>query len=162
MPILHFCEGIYYCEYDLNQYSTFPQLDAIQFIKMKYFFKICQLLTMHKRKNSQCYDIALMGSLVIIQCSDTNQDYFSILPINQISLDYLTIEKPNFSFSKINMIDQYLIGNTIYKLELYEEKDLGLQFINSLDQNAFRTLLQTKKHSNYKQKISKLIQMYNE
>ncbi|CAD8115217.1 unnamed protein product [Paramecium sonneborni] len=127
MAILRFSEGNYYCEYDLKQYSAFPLLDAV--------------FPSTSRANSSCYDIVLMRTLVIIECSYTNGDYFSILTVNQSPIVYLAIAKPKDSFRKLDMIDSYLIRGTIDKLELYEEKQLTLQLINSLDQDSLRILL---------------------
>ncbi|CAD8192925.1 unnamed protein product [Paramecium octaurelia] len=127
MAILLLNEGTYYCEYDLKYYSTFPNLQA--------------LFQSTGRANSKCYDIALLTTLVITECSDEEGDYFSILKIDQSPHTYLPVEKPKDSFRKLDMIDQYLLRGTVDKLELYQEQEETLVFLNSLDQTAMRTLL---------------------
>ena len=82
-----------------------------------------------------------METLVITECSDNDGDYLSFLVINQPQIYYLAIEKPKDSFRKLDMIDQYLLRGTVDKLELYEEKELKIELINSLDQAVLRELL---------------------
>ncbi|CAK89357.1 unnamed protein product (macronuclear) [Paramecium tetraurelia] len=127
MAILLLNEGTYYSEYDLKYYSTFPNLQA--------------LFQSTGRANSICYDIALLSTLVITECSDDEGDYFSILKIDQSPHTYLPIEKPKDSFRKLDMIDQYLLRGTVDKLELYQEQGETLIFLNSLDSAAMKTLL---------------------
>ncbi|CAK63417.1 unnamed protein product (macronuclear) [Paramecium tetraurelia] len=119
--------GKYYSEYDLNYYSTIPRLDT--------------LYPSTLRANSQCFDIALMSTIVVTECSNDDGDYFSILKIKQSPPAYLPIEKPLDSFRKLDMIDQYLLRGTANKLELYQEQEEAIVLLNNLDQAALRVLL---------------------
>lgn len=68
MAILRLSENQYYSEYDLKEYSTLPNLAAV--------------FPSTRRVNSKCYDVALLNTLVVTECSDNDGDYFSILKIN--------------------------------------------------------------------------------
>ncbi|CAD8103076.1 unnamed protein product [Paramecium primaurelia] len=127
MAILIYDDGLYYSEYDLNYYSTTPKLEAVH--------------PSTRRANSKCYDIALLNTIVVTECSDNDGDYLSILKIEQSLPTYIPIEKPLDTFRKLDMIDQYLLRGTIDKLELYQEVNETLVFLNNLDQAAMRILL---------------------
>lgn len=68
MAILRYYDGIYYSEYDLINYSTFPNLAAVY--------------PSTGKRNSKCFDIVLMNTIIITECSDDEGDYFSIQKIN--------------------------------------------------------------------------------
>lgn len=64
MAILRFGDGIYYSEYDIKYYSTTPNLDGLH--------------PSTRRANSKCYDVALLNTIVVTECSDNDGDYLSI------------------------------------------------------------------------------------
>ncbi|CAD8052778.1 unnamed protein product [Paramecium sonneborni] len=130
MAILRYYEGIYYSEYDLINYSTFPNLAAVY--------------PSTGKRNSKCFDIVLMNTIIITECSDDEGDYFSIQKINQSTYNYLTIQKPKDAFRKLDMIDKYLLRGNVDKLELYQEKEQTLEFLDILDSAALRILLNQK------------------
>lgn len=67
MSILRSDDGLYYSEFDLQLYSTTPKLGAVP--------------PSTRRPKSKCYDIALFTTIIVTECSDDQEDYFSIIKI---------------------------------------------------------------------------------
>ncbi|CAD8089929.1 unnamed protein product [Paramecium sonneborni] len=127
MTILRKSEEQYYFGLNSNLYSTIPLIEVIQ-------------PTFQKEK--QCFDIAQIDILIITECNDEQEDFFSIYSIATGLFTYLPISKFNQGLRKLDLIDNYLFRGTEDKLEVYSQQDGLIQHLSTLDSQKMQQLLQ--------------------
>ncbi|CAD8065857.1 unnamed protein product [Paramecium sonneborni] len=120
-------ENMYFIEYNSELSGATPLIDTSQQLNLKV--------------DSTCYDVVQLLKVHIIECSNTEGDYFAIL--EEESLSTMQIQKATNLQRKIDQLDNILIRTLTNYLEVYQLlQDNQLVLQGTLTSEILRALTQ--------------------
>ncbi|CAD8121114.1 unnamed protein product [Paramecium sonneborni] len=116
----------YYIDYNSVMFETTPFIDKVQELNVY--------------PNSTCYDLVEINLQFIVECHNDEGDYF--IHVNQDEHSYIPVNNSIGLQRKLDQLDNYILRNMYYSLELYQLNNGALVFLNALDTDLLRQLTQ--------------------
>ncbi|CAK84002.1 unnamed protein product (macronuclear) [Paramecium tetraurelia] len=124
ITILSKAQNKYFIEYNSVMFENTPEIDVVQQVNLK--------------DASICYDALQVNQLYVIECNNVEGDYFALLNKDQVK--FMTIINSQRQQRKLDQLDNLVLRNLYYSLELYQLQDNELVLLSTLDKEQVKKI----------------------